>query len=149
MSSLWVKICGIRDPETAIAVAVCRPDAIGLNFYARSPRCIDVATAREIVAALPPDVPAVGVFVDQPAAEVARICRQTGIAAAQLNGDQSPEFAADLTELDVIRVYRVSDEEDIRRIGADLAACRTLGVTPLACLVEGRHPGLGGAGRRG
>ena len=41
--------------------------AIGLVFWPGSPRFVEPEQARAIVAALPPFVSAVGVFVDQPA----------------------------------------------------------------------------------
>ena len=59
-----VKICGITRPEDALAAAQAGADAIGLVFYAASPRAVDCATARRIVDALPPFVTTVGLFVD-------------------------------------------------------------------------------------
>ena len=61
---MFVKICGITDVADALMVARAGANAIGLNFYADSPRHVDLATAREIVQSLPPFVDAVGVFVN-------------------------------------------------------------------------------------
>ena len=47
--NVWVKICGIRDVETAGAVADLGPDPIGLNYYNASPRAVDIDTAAAIV----------------------------------------------------------------------------------------------------
>ena len=53
---MWVKVCGIRDQPAAIALANLpagdRPDAVGLNFYPGSRRCVDRDVAERIVAAL-------------------------------------------------------------------------------------------------
>ena len=38
---MWVKICGIRDVKTAKQIVSLKPDAVGLNFFAKSPRCVD------------------------------------------------------------------------------------------------------------
>ena len=66
-----VKICGITVPADAEVAARCGADAIGINFVAGSPRCVDVATARELAAAAGPDVLLVGVFAGMPAEEIA------------------------------------------------------------------------------
>ena len=49
-----VKICGITRPEDGQAAARAGADAIGLVFYAHSPRCVDIRQAQEICAAEEP-----------------------------------------------------------------------------------------------
>ncbi len=49
---MWIKICGIRDVETALMAAAAGADAIGLNFYEKSPRVVAPAVAAEIIARL-------------------------------------------------------------------------------------------------
>lgn len=141
----WVKICGVRDVATARWVAALRPDAIGLNFYERSPRHVSVTTAAEIVRTLPPDVEPVAVFVNASATTVRTVCEACGIHSVQLHGDESPEFAAGLGDLDVIRAYRV-EGDDWRPIAGDIERLASLGVRLRACLVEPRVPGVYGGG---
>ena len=86
MSQVRVKICGVTRVEDAVRAAYLGADAIGLNFWPRSKRCVDVATAREIVAALPPLVMAVGVFVDQSPDEIRHAASGAGLSAVQLHG---------------------------------------------------------------
>lgn len=109
---MWVKICGIRDVATARWVAELSPDAIGLNFYKGSPRCVDEAVARAIASELPRGVEAVGVFVDHSPADIVRICRACGITTAQLHGDyaDSDINACQDAGLKVIRVVRLGHE---------------------------------------
>ncbi len=59
-----VKVCGVRDVETALAAAEAGADAVGLMFVERSPRAIDAEVARAIIGALPPLVTPVGVVAD-------------------------------------------------------------------------------------
>ncbi|REJ87547.1 MAG: phosphoribosylanthranilate isomerase [Planctomycetota bacterium] len=143
---MWIKICGIRNVETAERVAALAPDAIGLNFYDQSPRCVEQETAAKIVAGLPPDVEPVAVFVNATAERVAEVCRTCGIRTVQLHGDESPEFVGRLNGLQVIRAFRVGDG-DLPSIAADLDRYQTLGIPLRACLIDARVEGAyGGTG---
>ena len=84
-----VKICGVTTVEDATLAADLGASAIGLVFWPQSPRFVDVEQAKRIVAALPPFVGAVGVFVNQP--EAADIAREVGLSAVQLHGDEPPD----------------------------------------------------------
>ena len=59
----WVKICGMTNLEDALVAVDAGADAVGFVFYEKSPRCVTVETAREIVEKLPESVEKVGVFV--------------------------------------------------------------------------------------
>lgn len=87
-----VKICGITRPEDAIAAAAAGADAIGLVFCAASPRHIAPERAREIVAALPPLVSTVALFLDPARDEVARVLDAVEVDLLQFHGRESPEF---------------------------------------------------------
>jgi len=63
---VFVKICGITRLEDAEAAIDAGADAVGFVFWPKSPRFVDPFRARAIVAALPPFVTAVGLFVNQP-----------------------------------------------------------------------------------
>lgn len=84
-----VKICGLTDADEAAACAALGADAIGLVFYPPSPRHVSVARAARIVAALPPGVTAVGVFVDPAPALLADIIVRCRLGAVQLHGAES------------------------------------------------------------
>jgi phosphoribosylanthranilate isomerase len=108
---MWVKICGVRDVDSARAVSDLRPDAIGLNFHPASPRCVDIRMAERIVRSLPTEVEPVGVFVNRTAAEIMEIAAQLRLFTVQLHGDESPSVAEELTRsgLKVIRAMRVDE----------------------------------------
>lgn len=89
-----VKFCGITRPEDAQEAIRLGVDAIGLVFVQRSPRCVSVARAREICAALPPLFPVVGLFMDAPAAEVREISGAVALNWLQFHGSEEPEYCA-------------------------------------------------------
>ena len=108
-----VKVCGITNVEDARAALAAGADALGFNFYRRSPRYIAPEEAREIISELPraAAVLCVGVFVnEESAATVARMATEANVAVVQLHGDESPEYCAALREHRVIKALRVGKD---------------------------------------
>ena len=93
---MLIKICGITRLEDARFAIECGANALGFVFWPASPRSIDPARARAIVALLPPFVTAVGVFVNQSADSVNGVAAAVGLGVVQLHGDESLDFAAGL-----------------------------------------------------
>ncbi|MEE9254868.1 MAG: phosphoribosylanthranilate isomerase [Pseudomonadales bacterium] len=90
MARVRVKICGITRVEDARTAVAAGADALGFMFYEPSPRAVDLALARAIVAELPAFVTVVGVFVDPPRAAVDAVLREVGLDVLQFHGDESP-----------------------------------------------------------
>ena len=86
-----VKVCGITTVNDAARCLELGVDAIGINFWSKSPRSTKRKTARDIVRALDGQVQTVAVFVDASLAEVTEILEETGIEWAQLHGSESPQ----------------------------------------------------------
>jgi len=86
-----VKICGITNLADAEAAIASGANALGFNFYPRSKRYIGIGDATKLVAALPPTVLRVGVFVNESPDRVAELVRRVGLHVAQLHGDETPE----------------------------------------------------------
>ena len=89
-----VKICGITNLDDALAAADAGADALGFNFYARSPRYLTPESARTIVDRLRVDYPNilnVGVFVNEGLDAIQKIAAVAGVSALQLHGDETPE----------------------------------------------------------
>lgn len=93
---MFVKICGITSLSDALHAVEHGADALGFVFWPRSPRHITPARAAGIVAALPPGVTAVGVFVNDSIDAIRGVIADTGISAVQLHGDEPAEYAAAL-----------------------------------------------------
>ncbi len=107
MSRLFVKICGITSAEDARCAAEAGADALGFVFWQMSPRRVDPARAAAIARELPPFVLRVGVFVDAPRDEMARIADDVGLDMLQLHGEEPPEALAGLPRR-AIKAVRVA-----------------------------------------
>ena len=113
-----IKICGLTDPAQAKACAEMGADAIGMVFYPKSPRNVTMDQAAEITAVLPDHVAAVGVFVDPALNTVHDIIEQCGLHTAQLHGNESPEFVADLRKVSAARIIKALFTEKQPRLTA-------------------------------
>jgi phosphoribosylanthranilate isomerase len=142
-----IKICGITTTADAQATASLGVDAMGLNFYAGSPRYVDADQARRIVAALPASIVKVGVFVNASCEEVLDAVARAGLDAIQLHGDEPPEMLCELADHPVIRAFRLGDG-GLARIEKYLGRCRQLGSLPRMILIESAVKGeYGGTGK--
>ena len=103
-----IKICGITNAQDAEAAVTAGADALGFVFYAQSPRCIEPAVAKRIIAQLPPFVLSVGVFVNHDRDTILKVFDECGLALAQLHGEETPTFCESL-ERPVLRALRLRD----------------------------------------
>jgi phosphoribosylanthranilate isomerase len=134
-----VKICGITRVEDALAATHAGADAIGLVFYSRSPRAVDVDTARAICAALPPFVTTVGLFVDAAPAAVSAVLEQVPLDTLQFHGAETPEYCVRFGR-PFIKAMRMHDAIDLATERARYGAARAL-------LLDTYRPGMpGGTG---
>ncbi|MDD1020757.1 phosphoribosylanthranilate isomerase [Pseudomonas sp. TNT2022 ID1048] len=141
MSAVRSKICGITRIEDALAAVAAGADAIGLVFYAKSPRAVSVQQARAIIAALPPFVTTVGLFVNASRCELGEILDAVPLDLLQFHGDES---AADCEgyHRPYIKALRVKAGDDVA--AACLAYPRASGIL-LDTYVEGVPGGTGEA----
>ena len=102
-----VKICGITRCEDAALAARLGAACVGFVFWPQSPRFVEPAAAADILAALPPHVAGVGVFVNQAIDEVNAIADRVGLGAVQLHGDEPVAACARCTRR-VIKAVRLS-----------------------------------------
>lgn len=89
-----VKICGITDAAQAHAIAQQPVSYLGLIFAQKSPRCITLKQAQEIVAHVPFNY--VGVFVDSAVAHIVSTVKQLGLCAVQLHGNEDQSYITEL-----------------------------------------------------
>lgn len=111
-----VKVCGITRAADATAAVAAGANAIGFNFYPRSPRYIAPEQAALI---LTPHARRVGVFVNEPPERVAEIARLASLDTVQLHGDENPaDYPAQFA---IWKAIRVAADFDLNTLNADSA----------------------------
>jgi phosphoribosylanthranilate isomerase len=131
---MFVKICGLTNEADAMHAAAAGATALGVVFAPSSPRCVSPDRARDIVEAVPANVPVVGVFVNAPLDEIVAVVAHTGIRIVQLHGDEPERYAA------ALKVPL------LRAVGVDAAIDAWPTATLLLDAVSGAE--RGGTGRR-
>ena len=119
------KICGITRVEDAQAAVAVGADAIGLVFYANSPRYVGIERAAEIIASLPPFVAAVGLFVNADPAEVRAVLGAVRLDLLQFHGDESAQYCQSF-HFPYIKALRVRPGVNLVQYAADFASARAL-----------------------
>jgi len=131
-----IKICGITRPEDGVAVAAAGGDAIGLVFYGPSPRHVTIAQAQAIVAALPPFVTVVGLFVNASDDEIREVLDNVPLGLLQFHGDE-PAGACGGYDLPYIKALRMAP-------GLDVAATVACYRDAQGILLDAYQPGVAG-----
>lgn len=134
-----IKICGLRDVETAKIAVESGADAIGLVFYAPSPRNIEIEMASKIAQAMPPFVSVVGLFVNAEPDFVRNVLDHVPLDILQFHGDESPEYCRQFKHA-YLKAIRVNSDTDLLEYAALHQEARAL-------LVDAYVPGVpGGSG---
>lgn len=137
-----IKICGITTPADAVAASDLGADAVGLNFYAKSPRCVTPTQGRELVRHLGPFVAPVGVFVSDSFEQIRATAGSAGLRVLQTYSVRP--FRKPFSPMAYIPAFRVKDTADLDAIRQFVVAGR-----PSAVLVDSFVDGeMGGTGHR-
>ena len=107
-----VKICGLTNLEDALWAAEAGADLLGFIF-ADSPRRVEPLVAEKIIAALPPLVQTVGVFVDEKPETVLEIAGRCQLDYLQLHGQETPVDCLLLDDWKIIKVLRLGVGEPL------------------------------------
>ncbi|WP_456437871.1 phosphoribosylanthranilate isomerase [Desulfurobacterium sp.] len=111
-----IKVCGITNIEDALAAVEAGADAVGFIIFKGSKRYISPLEVRHITKELPPFVTKVGVFVNEDRATVLEILSYANLDFAQLHGDETPEYCRYIGKRRVIKVFRLKDETEVKRV---------------------------------
>lgn len=112
-----VKICGITRLEDAELAVELDAWAIGMIFYAQSPRRCSIEQARQIAAALRRRTELCGVFVNATLERIVSTAEDLELSLVQLHGDEGPSFCAEVarrTGAKVIKAIQVSGAGELR-----------------------------------
>lgn len=90
-----IKFCGITRIEDALHAVHLGVDAIGLVFARVSPRCVTIDQARTIIAALPPLVGVVALFLDDTATLIREVEHRVRPTLLQFHGTEPDAFCSD------------------------------------------------------
>lgn len=100
-------------------------DAIGLVFYASSPRFVTISQAQQIVAAIPPFVSVVGLFVNAPTAEIEAVISQVRIDVLQFHGDETAA-ECERIKLPYLKAIRVKSDTNLLQCEVEFSSAKAL-----------------------
>lgn len=118
-SNTRIKICGLTTPETVAAAVDAGATYLGFNFFAKSPRSVDIETARNLAVEVPPGVMKVALVVNADDAMIEAINARVPLDMIQLHGTETPERVREvkaLAGLPVMKAVGIADEEDLAKI---------------------------------
>jgi len=113
-----IKLCGLSRQCDIEWANELKPDYIGFIFWSKSKRNVSPEKAKELKALLSPDIKAVGVFVDEPIENIAKLLSDNIIDLAQLHGSEDEEYIARLRTLSdkpIIKAFLLKSKEDAER----------------------------------
>ena len=134
-----IKICGLTREADVDAAVRAGADAVGFVLYARSPRHVAVARARELASRLPPFVTPVCLFVNASDDELAAAIEAIPHLVPQFHGEESPAACR--------RIGRPYLRAARMRAGFDLLDFATQFSEAQAVLLDAHVEGYGGGGK--
>ena len=134
-----IKICGLTRVEDVCAAVDAGADAIGLVFYGKSPRYVDLALAAELARAVPPFITIVGLFVNEDPAQVRRTLAAVPIHLLQFHGDEDDAYCRQF-DRPFVKAARVAP-------GIDLVQYAGAFPSAQAILLDAFVDGFGGGGK--
>ena len=114
-----VKICGLRDAASVATAVEAGARYLGFVFFAKSPRNIAVAQARDLAVEVPMGVAKVALVVNATDAELAEIVEAVPLDMLQLHGAETPARVAEIRArfgLPVMKAIGVAEAADLAQI---------------------------------
>ncbi|HEY9051366.1 MAG TPA: phosphoribosylanthranilate isomerase [Gammaproteobacteria bacterium] len=108
-----VKICGITRPQDAVEAARLGVDAIGLVFYAKSPRHVSIEQAQAICKVVPGFVSVVSLFMNADTDQVKQVLQQVPIDLIQFHGTESADYCRAFGR-PYIKAVGMADQTDLQ-----------------------------------
>jgi phosphoribosylanthranilate isomerase len=139
-----IKICGITTVEDAALACQLGADALGLNLYTGSKRCISPETAQQIAQTLPPFVEPVVLFVNENLHQTLALAEPIS-RTIQWHGEMHP--LPPPLPWRFIPAFSIAGTADLEAVSEYLRRCREAHRLPAAVLLDGQAAGqYGGTG---
>lgn len=116
-----VKICGLRTPETLAAAVAGGARYVGLVFYPKSPRAVDLELAAELARHVPTGIRVVGLFVDPSDDQLEATLGRVPLDLVQLHGSETPDRVAEVragASAPVMKAVRIATHGDLEPVPA-------------------------------
>lgn len=111
-----IKMCGMMRARDVAEAGRLGVDAVGVVLHAQARRRITLEVAAEVLAAAPPWVARVGVFVNAPLEFVQQSAALLRLDVVQLHGEEDDDYLRRLSPTPVIRVVRVGVRSDFSTV---------------------------------
>lgn len=123
---MQAKICGLTDAQGVAAAVDAGAAYVGFVFFARSPRNVDIETARTLAAEVPPGVCKVALVVDSDDVTLDAINDRVPLDMLQLHGHESAQRVREVRArygLPVMKAVGIRNADDLPQIDiyADVA----------------------------
>ena len=116
---LIVKICGIKSISHVKACVKGKAKMIGLMFYNKSPRYINLKTAEKISNFSKNKIKRVGVFANTNIREIKRVTKNVELDYLQFHGNETASFIKNvkkILKIKIIKALKISSNSDIKKI---------------------------------
>ncbi len=125
LSTMQLKICGLKHPANVHQLLTLEPNYIGFIFYKKSPRYVGEVADLAWVRQLPGPTKKVGVFVNEAVEVVKNTAETLGLQVVQLHGDESPKVCNTLkmSGLEVWKAFGVDEDFDFGKTAAYADVC--------------------------
>ena len=117
--ALNVKICGIKSISHVEACVKGKAKMIGLMFYNKSPRYINLKTAEKISKFSKNKIKRVGVFANTNIREIKRVTKNVELDYLQFHGNETASFikkVKKILKIKIIKALKISSNSDIKKI---------------------------------
>ncbi|MBS1303197.1 phosphoribosylanthranilate isomerase [Loktanella sp. SALINAS62] len=124
--STRIKICGLRTEQDVAAAVACGADDIGMVFFSKSPRHLELDQAAQLSLVVPLGVQKVGLVVDMDDQALDELLARVPLDMLQLHGSESPERVTEIRDrsgLPVMKAIGVENADDLAQLDAYMAVC--------------------------
>jgi len=116
---LKVKICGVKSINHVKACIKGKAKMVGFIFYNKSPRFINLKTAKKISNFAKKKIKRVGVIANINIKEIKKITETVDLDYLQFHGNETPGFIRNVKKISktkIIKALKISNKNDIKKI---------------------------------